>query len=103
MLYATLQNKKFLLFSFQIVDIQYDIDPFDDIYQDYFDSAAATDSTVHDSVTKWVASKTEDERFELGHQMENLIMQCTYSKYPCQTNKYVAFLGSILIQFLGSM
>ena len=89
-------------FLIRIVDDQYDIDPFDDNYRDYFDSAAATDSTLHDSVTKWVASKTEDERFELGYQIENLIMQCTYSKYPCQTNKYVAFLGSPYNTFLYS-
>ena len=68
----------------------YDIDPFSDYYDEqYFGSTADVDATLADAVTAWIASRNEEEKAELGHQLDDLILRCTYSKYSCQTNTLV--------------
>ena len=62
----------------------YDVNPFSKDYdRSYFGSEADIESEVFGSLTRWIAKMEESERFDLGHQLEDMILDCTYSKYPC--------------------
>ena len=85
----------FLLQSFSIIfqilsfhaaarNDTYEINPWDNDYDySYFDNQVDTIPEVFDYITAWAASKDDDYKFQLGHQLDDLILDCIYNKYPC--------------------
>ncbi len=76
----------------------FDTDPFDEEYEDYFGGEQDFQENIFDYIVEWMSYKNDSEKQRLGHQLEDLIIGCTYSQYSCNISRFV--LKLVKFQFL---
>ena len=64
-----------------------DIDPFDEEYEDYFGSNQDTTSEILDNIVKSVSGMNSSIKHQMGHQRDDMILDCTYNKFDCNISR----------------